>query len=80
MCLSNLRFAQLMKWATTKDQPIDEALMTKQDIDEEQEESTIKLSSLFYYVLSGLVEGPAYTIVDQVEDANGLEAWRRLHH
>ena len=36
------------------------------------------MSPLLYYVLTGLVEGPAYTIVDQVEDSNGWEAWRLL--
>ena len=82
MCLSNLRYAELMRWAVTKDRPIDEQLMTEQDVDEnlQASDTTIRLSALFYYVLAGLVEGPAYTIVDQVSDANGLEAWRLLHH
>ena len=82
MCLSHLRYADLMRWATTKDRPIDEALMVEQDVDEQikEQDTTLRLSALFYYVLAGLVEGPAYTIVDQVSDANGFEAWPLLHH
>ena len=35
MCLSNLRFATLMKWAVTKDSYIDEQLIAAQDVDED---------------------------------------------
>ena len=82
MCLSHLRYADLMSWAVTKDRPIDETMMTEQDVDEniKEADTTIRLSALFFYVLAGLVEGPAYTIVDQVGEPNGFEAWRLLHH
>ena len=41
--------------------------------------TTRKMASVLYYVLAGLVDGPAYVLVDQVEDSNGLEAWRLLY-
>ena len=66
-----------MSWATKRSTEITRAQLREQDIDLDAG-TTEKLSSLFYYVLSGLTEGPAYTIVDQIEDANGFEAWRRL--
>ena len=47
--------------------------------EDETAETTVRLSSLFYYVLCGLVEGPAYATVDHSQDAKGLAAWRRLH-
>ena len=77
MCLSDLAYADLMNWATKQPTTITRQQMHERDVDEKFE-TTLKLSYLFYYVLSGLTEGPAYTIVDQIEDANGLEAWRRL--
>ena len=79
MCLSDLRYAAEMTWATKRITPITVETLRERDVDEKHEGHTEKLSSLFYYVLSGLVEGPAYTIVDQIDDANGFEAWRRLH-
>ena len=38
-----------------------------------------KLSNTFYYVLSGLVEGAPSILIDQIDDDNGFEAWRKLH-
>ena len=78
MCLSDLRYAELMTWSTRRTTEITLTQLRERDVDE-QAGITEKLSSLFYYVLSGLMEGPAYTIVDQIEDSNGFEAWRRLH-
>ena len=62
-----------MNWAITKDTEINETMMTEQDVDEEGSDTTIKLNSFFYYILAGRVDGPAYTVVDQIEDANGLK-------
>ena len=38
-----------------------------------------KMPSILYYALVGLVDGSAYELVDQIEDGNGFEAWRRLY-
>ena len=79
MCLSDLNYADTMQWATKRTTEITRQQLRGRDVDDSHAGYNEKLSSLFHYVLSGLVEGPAYTIVDQVEDANGFEAWRRLH-
>ena len=49
MCFSHLRYADLMRWAITKDKPIDETLMTEQDVDEniKEQDTTVRLSALF---------------------------------
>ena len=79
MCLSDLNYAECMNWAVKRTTEITREQLRERDVDEERAGYNEKLGSLFYYVLSGLVEGSAYTIVDQIEDSNGFEAWRRLH-
>lgn len=79
MCLSDLAYSELMGWASRQTDTITRTQLRERDVAEQHTGATERLGSLLYYVLSGLVEGPAYTIVDQIEDANGLEAWRRLH-
>ena len=69
MCLSDLNYADTMTWATKRTTAITREQLRERDVDEKEAGYNEKLSSLFYYVLSGLLEGPAYTIVDQIEDS-----------
>ena len=78
MCLWDLRYSKEMKWAESMETPITTKEVAERDVDELQKGMTANLSAKLYYVLTNLTEGPAYTIVDQIEDSNGLEAWRRL--
>ena len=36
------------------------------------------LNAKLYYVIISLTDKGAYTIVDAIDDYNGMEAWRRL--
>ena len=59
-----------------------EAEMTKEIIaqfnDELEEGEAEGRSSMLYYALTSYLEGTAYLIIDQLNDNNGYEAWRRL--
>ena len=37
-------------------------------------------AGMFYYILSGLVKGTPYGLIDTIEDGNGYEAWRKLYN
>ena len=79
MSLSNVRYGDLMRKAANNPTPILTARLDSLDEGLEPEGTTRKMASILYYALSGLVDGPAYVLVDQVEDSNGLEAWRLLY-
>ena len=38
-----------------------------------------ELRPFLYYTLCNLIGGSAFTILDQVEDGNGLDAYRKVH-
>ena len=38
-----------------------------------------ELKPFLYYTLCNLIGGSAFTILDQVEDGNGLDAYRKVH-
>jgi len=78
MSLFNVRYGDLMRKAANNPTPVLTARLDELD-GLEADGSTRKMASVLYYVLAGLVDGPAYVLVDQVEDSNGLEAWRLLY-
>ena len=78
MSLSNVRYGDLMRRAANNPTPVLTARLDSLD-DGLETGTTRKMASVLYYVLAGLVDGPAYVLVDQVEDSNGLEAWRLLY-
>ena len=54
--------------------------LTTDGLNEEQRNIVIKqMHPFLYYTLVSLVEGSAYTILEQVEEENGLEAYRKLY-
>ena len=76
MMLSDQDYGPIMKFAENAQSPV---TMDEQDaMDVAHSGETRRLSSLLYYVLSGLVTDSAYTLFDQVADSNGMEAWRLL--
>ena len=77
MGLSDHKFDTEMRWATNETAEItDDRLATN---DDELSEGECKQRSLtLYYTLSHFLEGNAFIIMDQLEDLNGYEAWRRL--
>ena len=77
MSLSDPDYAALMNWAELETTVIDDALMRERDTTDGE---TRQQATTLYYVLSGLVEGTAYALVDDVTDKNGFEAWRNYAH
>ena len=41
--------------------------------------TTARLSTQLYYVLYGLLELPVRSLIEEIDDDNGVEALRRLH-
>ena len=77
MSLTDSRYARIMTWATEQTTVITMAQLLNPDTPDDL--TTTRQASVLYYVLSGLLEGQAFVLIDQVEDADGLEAWRKLH-
>ena len=78
-CLQDLRFNKLLIWASTHPTEIDEIELG--DISDQTNtlEDFTRMSMLVYYLLSSMLQGTPYVILDQVANQNGLEVWRRLY-
>ena len=75
-------YSDLLHYAETSQTPITQTeltVMNNNAMTRGREDGEFKvLNSPFYYVLISLTDKGAFTIVDNVEDSNGMEAWRRL--
>ena len=80
LCLTDSGYAIALRWAITQTMPITTAsINTNWQEPAKREHIHTKLQSFLYYTLLSLIEGSAQTIVEQVEEENGLEAYRKLH-
>ena len=80
LCLSDAKFPTILKWVVTEEHEITDALIGAIVEDAEKTNDIInRLQPFLYYTLLSVVDGSAHTIIDQVENENGLEAYRRLH-
>ena len=80
LCLSDPKFPTLLKWAVDETDDITNELITERVNDAEKTTDTLnRLQPFLYYTWLSLIQGSAQTLVDQVTDENGLEAYRRLH-
>ena len=82
MALSSQRLAQLMRLAITPGNVGTTVTFENMDAADAHEalpaHTTRTLAITLYYVLSSVITGSAGLLVEQVEDDNGLEAWRKL--
>ena len=80
LCLTDTRFPKLLKWCLTRTMPITQETMHELSNDP-AEVNALKsqMNPFLYYTLMSLVGGSAYTILEQVEEENGCEAYRRLY-
>ena len=68
-----------MLWASQQTTEITKGDLAQFDDDLSVDECWGRSLAL-YYILTSYLEGTAYLIVDQLDDCNGYEAWRRLAH
>ena len=75
-------YCDMLEVAATRDAPItiaDINGMATTSVQRGRDEREFKLrNARLYYVLISLTDKGAFTIVDNVEDSNGMEAWRKL--
>ena len=75
-------YSDMLHHAETSQTPITQTelnVMNDNAVTRGREDGEFKvLNSRLYYVLISLTDKGAFTIVDNVEDSNGMEAWRRL--
>ena len=84
LSLTDTRFPRILKWVVKQGVPITNEIMTRHltedGFDEEARTIVIKqMNPFLYYTMVSLIEGSSYTILEQVEEENGLEAYRKLY-
>ena len=84
LCLSDTRFPKLLRWTLLQSMPINSAMLVnyarENNLSEEELKSLqFQMNPFLYYTLMSLIEGSAYTILEQVEEENGCEAYRKLY-
>ena len=80
LCLTDPNYSEILKWAVVQGMPI--TVATIDMLTPEKEKQTYvhtKLQPFLYYTLLSLIEGSAQTIVEQVDEENGMEVFRTLH-
>ena len=81
LCLTDTRFPKLLKWILTQTKQVTADTLTSyaQGLGctaEELHALLYQMNPFLYYTLMSLVQGSAYTILEQVEEENGCEAYR----
>ena len=84
LCLTDTRFPKLLKWTLTQDMPINNNSFETYAVENGLTEVDLRtlqfhMNPFLYYTLMSLVQGSAYTILEQVEEENGCEAYRKLY-
>ena len=75
LCLTDSTYALLLKWAVEQGVPITTDMIKVAVNDSTEYDAVLGQLQLFlYYALLSLIEGSAQTIIEQVEEENGLEA------
>ena len=82
--LTDAKYPKLLRWVVQQGMPITKetmtAYLTAERATEEQMNMVLQqLNPFLYYTLVSVTEGPAYTIIEQVEEENGYEAYRQLN-
>ena len=84
LSLTDTRFPKLLKWAVQQGMPItNDSVKTHLDsenyVAEQVNVVLTQMNPFLYYTLVSLIEGAAYTILEQVDEENGFEAYRKLY-
>ena len=84
LSLTDAKFPRILKWVMEQTMPVKEEGLKTYLTTEKATEDQIKLitgqmNPFLYYTLVSVTEGPAYTILEQVEEENGFEAYRKLY-
>ena len=84
LSLTDTRFPRLLKWAVLQGMPITadsvRTYLSSENYAAEQINMVLtSMNPFLYYTLVSLIEGSAYTILEQVDEENGLEAYRKLY-
>ena len=75
LCLTDTRFAVLLKWALGEDKPITEESIALKINDQAQTDyALMQMQPFLYYTLQTVIEGGAQLVIEQVSEENGLEA------
>ena len=77
MALCDKSHTDEMLWASQQTTEIAKGDLAQFDDDLSVDECWGRSLAL-YYILTSYLEGTAYLIVDQLDECNGYEAWRRL--
>ena len=84
LSLTDTRYPRLLKWAVQQGMPITNdkvrTYLNTENYSAEQIQMVLThMNPFLYYTLVSLIEGAAYTILEQVDEENGLEAYRKLY-
>ena len=79
MCLQDQRFGKLLKWASGQPDEICDLELDSISGGSASIDDLTKMSTLIYYLLSGLLTGAPFVLLDQIQDQNGVEVWRKLY-
>ena len=84
LSLTDTRFPKLLKWAVQQGVPItNEKVRTylgSENYAADQVNVVLNhMNPFLYYTLVSLIEGAAYTILEQVDEGNGFEGYRKLY-
>ena len=84
LSLVDTRFPRILRWVVERGVPITNDLLEHYLKQENHAEDVIKsiltqMNPFLYYTLVSLIEGSAFTILEQVDEENGFEAYRKLY-
>ena len=81
LSLVDTRFPRILRWVVERGVPITNDLVENYLRQENHAEDAIKpiitqMNPFLYYTLVSLIEGSAYTTLEQVDEENGFETYR----
>ena len=84
LSLTDARFPKILKWVTQQSLAVTQDSLTTYLNTGNANEETKKLimsqmNPFLYYTLVSVTDGSAYTILEQVEEEDGFEAYRKLY-
>ena len=84
LSLTDTRFPKLLKWVVLQMMPVStdqiKTYLAAEKYTEDQARLVMnQMNPFLYYTLVSLIEGSAYTILEQVDEENGIEAYRKLY-
>ncbi len=82
MC-ANVHYGEMMDYVQDRGSAVDlgvlRAILNEYQKHGGLEKDFVQMNSTLYYLLMSHSEKSAFTIIDNVDQTNGLEAWRKLH-